>query len=307
MRTLILGAGGIGGYFGGRLAEGGADVTFLVRPARAKALATNGLVIASPMGDARIATKTMTRDSLDGVYDLVILSCKAYDLDDAIAAIRPAVGEQTTILPLLNGLAHLDALDAAFGAPRAIGGTAHISTTLADDGTIRHLAKLEQLTFGERDGGASARGEAIAALMAKATFTTVSSEAILQDMWEKFVFITAAAAVTCLMRANVGAIVAAADGDRLTRTMLGECEGVAAAAGFPVRPKAREMGLSFLTTPGSPFTASMLRDIEAGREIEADHLQGDMIRRGKAEGVATDLLQVAFCHLQAYRNRRPRA
>lgn len=305
MRTLILGAGGIGGYFGGRLAQTDADVTFLVRDARATMLAANGLVIESPMGDARLAVKTVTREAIDGAYDLVALSCKAYDLDAAIDAIKPAVGAHTTILPLLNGLAHLDALDAAFGAGHVLGGTAHISVALAEDGTIRHLNKLEMLTFGERNGGAdSARCDAIADLLAKGAFKTARSDTIMRDMWEKFAFITAAAAITGLMRASVGAIVAADDGDRLTRAMLAECEAVAAAAGFAVRPKAREMGITFLTTPGSSFTASMLRDLEAGRQIEADHLQGDMIRRGNAHGVATDLLRVAFCHLQAYQNRR---
>lgn len=305
MKTLILGAGGIGGYYGGRLAEAGADVTFLVRPAREARLKADGLVIESPLGDAKLAVKTVTRESLVGAYDLIVLSCKAYDLDAAIEAIRPAVGDRTTILPLLNGIAQLDRLDAAFGAEHVIGGAAHISVTLADGGTIRHLNKLELVTFGERDGNAeSARCAAVASLFARARFDARRSDSILQDMWEKFAFITAAAAITCLMRASVGAIMATDDGERLTRTMLDECQAVAAAEGFSVRPKAKEWGTTFLTTPGSDFAASMLRDLEAGRAVEADHLQGDMMRRGAACGVATDLLRVAYCHLQAYQNGR---
>ena len=302
MRTLVLGAGGIGGYFGGRLVEAGADATFLVRPARAEHLRAHGLRIESPFGDARIAVKAVTAAA--DRYDLVLLSCKAYDLDDAIAAIRPAVGSGTSILPLLNGLAHLDALEAAFGAAPVLGGAAFISAALAADGTVRHLNKLQGLTFGARSPDQQARCEAIETLLRTASFDTERSDDVLQEMWEKFAFITAAASITCLMRAPVGAIMVAADGERLTLQMLGECEAVAAASSHPISAKAQGWARPFLTKRGSDFTASMLRDLEAGGRIEADHLQGDMIARGAALNVATDLLKVAYCHLQAYANRR---
>ena len=304
MRTLILGAGGIGGYFGGRLAQAGADVTFLVRPARAERLKADGLQIESPGGDARIVAVNATTEP-DGAFDLVILSCKAYDLDAAITAIRPAVGARTTILPLLNGVAHLERLDAALGSDHVIGGTAHISVTLAKDGTIRHLSALQRVTYGERDPAAPrARCDAIEALFATAAFERNRSDTIMQEMWEKFAFITAAAAITCLMRASVGAIMAAEDGERQIRTMLAECATVAAAAGYQLRPKAVDWSTHFLTMPGSAFTASMLRDLEAGAQVEAQHLQGDMIRRGKALGIDTVLLRTAYAHLQAYQARQ---
>ena len=304
MRILILGAGAIGGYYGGRLAAAGRDVTFLVRPARAAILAAKELVIASPNGDVTVKAKTVTRDTLADPFDLVILGCKAYDLADAIEAVRPAVGPDTTVLPLLNGLAHLETLDAAFGAGRVISGAAHISVTLAKDGTIRHFAKLDSLTFGERAGGRSARCDAIASAFAGAGFKSVPSDNVMQVMWEKFALITAASALTGAMRAPIGAIVAARDGLALSREMIAECEAVAAAAGVPVRPQAHTLTTGLLTSAGSPFTASMLRDIEGGAEIECEHLQGDMIRRAEALGVPTPLLVMAYCHLQAYRNRR---
>ncbi len=304
MRILILGAGAIGGYYGGRLAAAGRDVTFLVRPARAATLAEKDLVITSPNGDAAVKARTVTRDRLAADYDLVVLGCKAYDLPDAIEAVRPAAGPGTTILPLLNGLAHLETLDAAFGADNVIGGCAHISVTLAKDGTIRHFAPLDTLTFGERAGGTSARCGAIAKAFAGAGFKSVPSDNVMQVMWEKFALITAASGLTGAMRAPVGAIVATRDGARLSREMIAECEAVAAAAGVPVRAQAHTMTTGLLTAAGSPFTASMLRDIEAGAEIECEHLQGDMIRRAEALGVATPVLAMAYCHLQAYRNRR---
>lgn len=300
MRTLILGAGGIGGYFGGRLAETGADVTFLVRPRRAEILREEGLTIDSPLGDAYLDVKLATREPLDGPYDLVLLSCKAYDLETAMEAVRPAVGPNTSILPLLNGVAQMDTLDAAFGTQAVLGGLAHISVTLAANGGIRHLNRLQRLTLGARNEAQQRRCEAVAEFLSKAPFKTRLSDNVMQDMWEKFAFITAASAVTCLMRANVGAIMEARDGRLLTLKMLNECNAVAAAAGFPISAKARGWAEPFLTEPGSDFKASMLRDVESGAKVEADHLQGDMIRRGEKHGVATDLLRVAFCHLQAY-------
>lgn len=304
MNILILGAGGIGGYFGGRLAAIGADVTFLVRAARAEILRQQGLVIRSPLGDASIAPKLITQAEEPAA--LILLSCKAYDLDDAIAAIRPAVGPDTIILPALNGLAHLDALDAAFGPEKTLGGLAHISATIAADGTIHQLSKLQSLSFGARSQAQDAACDKVAGLLAGAPFDLRRSASIMQEMWEKFAFITAAAGITGLMRASVGAIMAADEGERLIRTMLDECNNVAAASGFAVRPKARDWALNLLTQKDSDFTASMLRDIEARGRIEADHLQGDMIQRGEDLGVATDLLRIAYCHLQAYETRRAR-
>lgn len=304
MRILVLGAGGIGGYFGGRLAERGADVTFLVRDKRAELLRGGGLRIESPFGDATIDAKTATTSTLNGHHDLILLGCKAYDLDTAIAAIAPAVGPRTTILPLLNGLAHMDRLDETFGAERVVGGVAHISVTLAPDGTIRHLNKLHTLTYGPREAGQAARCDAVGKLLDGARFEVRRSDKIMQDMWEKFAFITAASAITCLMRAPIGAIVAADEGERMIAKMLDECDAVAAAEGYPARAKAKEWARPFLTAKGSDFKASMLRDLEAGAKVEADHLQGDMIRRGAAKGVATNLLDVAYCQLQAYQAER---
>ncbi len=302
MRILVLGAGGIGGYYGGRLVEAGADVSFLVRPARADLLRANGLHIESPLGNARLAVHAV--EQAESAYDLVLLSCKAYDLDDAVAAIGPAVGPATTIVPLLNGLAHLDRLDAAFGPQIVLGGLAHISAVLTADGTIRHLNKLQTLTLGPRTPDQTSRCDAVEAALRTASFATKRSEDVLQDMWEKFAFITAAAAITCLMRASTGAIMDTDDGKRLTLALLAECDAVASASGYAIRAKAQGWAQPFLTQRGSDFTASMLRDLEAGGRIEADHLQGDMIARGAALGVPTDLLKVAYCHLQAYQNRR---
>jgi 2-dehydropantoate 2-reductase len=302
MRILVLGAGGTGGYFGGRLSQAGCDVTFLVRPARAARLRAEGLVIRSPLGDARLSVPVTEASALAPDYDLVLLSCKAYDLDDAIQAIAPAMRRpDVAVLPLLNGLKHFDALDAAFGAAQVLGGLCHISAALNAAGEIEHLNRLQSLTFGERDAAVPRdRCERIAATFARASFDSRHTSNILAHLWEKFAFMAAGASLTCLMRASVGNIVATPEGARVARQMIGECAAIAGAAGYPVREKAGKFTEEVLTAPGSPFKASMLRDIEAGRRLEVNHLVGDLLRRGRELGQPVQLLEIALAHLLAY-------
>ena len=232
MRVLVVGAGAIGGYFGGRLLQAGNDVTFLVRPRRAAELAAAGLVIKSPNGDVTLKNPPMVQaDRLNEKFDVVLLSCKAFDLDDAIKSFAPAVGPQTSIIPLLNGMLHLDLLDAKFGRDRVLGGLCAIAVTLNDKREVVHLQPMQSLTFGERDGKVSDRVRAIADVMASGKFGSVASETILQDMWEKWVFLASLAASTCLMRASVGHILAAPGGKDFILGMLDECSAVAAAEG----------------------------------------------------------------------------
>ena len=304
MKILVLGAGGIGGYFGGRLAAAGADVTFLVRPKRAVQLADKGLVIKSPHGDMRHAVNTVLAEDLKPLYDLVMFACKAFDLDGAITAITPAIGPHTAILPSLNGLRHIDALQETFGAARVLGGLAQIAVTLTPEGEIRHLSDFHLLVFGERSGGNSPRCEAFAQICAGANFTSRLSDNINLELWEKFVFLATLAGMTCLMHAGVGAIMRADDGETLMRDMLEECRRIAAAAGHPPRADVMARYAGLLTERGSGFSASMLRDIERGGPIEGDHIVGDMLRRGKALGLATPLLRTALCSLQTYERGR---
>ena len=300
---LVLGAGAVGGYFGGRLAEAKADVTFLVRPARAAALKEHGLVIESAFGDVTIPVKTVTADTLSGFFDTVLLTAKAYDLEPAIVAIQPAVGPETAILPVLNGLVHLDRLDAAFGRERVLGGVAYIAATMTAEGTIRHLNRIHGITFGERSGEISRRVEKIAQTFAATPVSAKASDNIMTDMWEKFVMISSLAGMNCLMRGSVGDILAADDGEGLILELLAECEAVAAASGFPPRPQHREQCRTMLTERGSSFSASMRRDLEAGLRTEGEQILGDMLRRARANGIVTPLLQAAVCHLQVHELR----
>lgn len=300
MRILVLGAGAIGGYFGARLVESGADVTFLVRPARAAVLARDGLVVHSARGDFRRPVRTLTAP--DAPFDLVILSAKSYDMDSAIDAIRPAVGASTRVLPLLNGLAHLDALDDAFGSGRVLGGLCHISVTLEPDGAIRQFGALERLAFGDRTG-APVREDISNALRALGEHV-VERPDVVDAMWDKFAFIAALAGGTCLMRDAVGAIVATADGAVLMTRLHDECRAVAAASGHAPGPEAVANARAILTAAGSPLKASMLRDLERGARTECEHILGDLRRRAAAFGLDVPLLSAALAHLRVYEAAR---
>ncbi|MFN7087176.1 MAG: 2-dehydropantoate 2-reductase [Burkholderiales bacterium] len=307
MKILVLGAGGIGGYFGGRLAAAGADVTFVVRPRRAEQLRQNGLVIKSPRGDLRQPVTALLAQQLRPGYDLVFLTCKAYDLASAIETVAPAVDSRTALLPALNGISHLDVLKEKFGKDRVLGGVAQIAATLTLEGEIHHLSDFHVLGFGELGGEHSPRCEDFARLCAPAGFTSRLSDDIQLELWEKFVFLCTLAAMTCLMRANVGAIARSEDGATLMREMLEECRKVAAASGHEPRPEIMARYATLLTDRGSAFTASMLRDIERGGLTEGEHIVGDMLRRARALDIDAPLLRVARAHLQAYEQGRSTA
>jgi 2-dehydropantoate 2-reductase len=305
MRILVVGAGAIGGYFGGRLLQAGRDVTFLVRLRRAAELASAGLVIKSPNGDVTLKDPpTVQADKLDETFDVVLLSCKAFDLDDAIKSFAPAVGPQTAIVPLLNGMLHMDVLDKKFGRERVLGGLCAIAVTLNDKREVVQLAPMQSLNFGERDGKMSNRVRAIAEVFASGNFGSVASERITQEMWEKWVFLASLAASTCLMRTSVGNILAAPGGKDFMLGMLDECSAVATAEGHAPSGPFFERVRGMLTTEGSEMTASMFRDIKAGAPVEADHVIGDLIARGDAAKVPVPRLRTAYTHLKAYEKQR---
>ncbi len=306
-RILVLGAGAVGGYFGGRLLAAGRDVTFLVRSARAAKLAAGGLRIESALGDATLERPpTVTAEQLasragDG-YDLVLLTCKAYDLADAVDAVAPAVGPATTVVPLLNGLRHLDVLDARFGAKRVTGGLCLIGSTLADDGTVRHLNRVHGLVWGARDAALADAAAALEPVLCDAGFDARRSDQILLEMWEKWVMLATLAAGTTLMRAPVGAINASDDGKRFLHALLDETRAVSAARGFAMRDNVAAQVVDMIDAPGSKMAASMFRDIGRQGPTEGSHVIGDLIDR--AGDVPVPMLRLAWVGLQAYEAQR---
>jgi 2-dehydropantoate 2-reductase len=304
MRFLVVGAGSIGGYFGGRLLEAGRDVTFLVRPGRAAKLAQTGLVLRSPVGDFTEAhPKLVVAGDTAEPFDLVLLSCKSYDLEGAIDSVAPFVGPRTAVLPLLNGMAHMDALDAKFGPERVLGGLCLISTTLDADGHIIHMMPNHALVFGARTGDCVTDIAAAAATFSGAKFDVRASEMILQEMWEKWVLIATAGGLTCLMRGTIGDLVAAG-GAAVATDLLGECAAVAAANGYPPRDAAMARMTTMFTAAGSGLTASMFRDLEQGGRIEGEQILGDLLRRGDA--AASPVLRLATVHVRTYTARKAR-
>ena len=308
MRILMVGAGAIGGYFGGRLLDAGRDVTFLVREGRAQELERDGLIVRSPLGNIEyLSPPQVMAAMLDTTFDLIVLSCKAYDLDTAMESFAPAVGPDTLILPLLNGMAHLDRLAERFSPANVLGGQCLISLDRDASGVILHLNDTNQLSFGERDGGLTPRIQQVADALGNAGFDAVLSEQITQEMWEKWCFIATGAGITGSMRASIGDVVASG-GEGLILTLLDECARVADHAGYPLRSETRQRFEKMLTTPGSKMTASMLRDIERGAPIEVEHVFGELItRRPGADRSPADSLSAldyVYLHLRTYEARR---
>jgi 2-dehydropantoate 2-reductase len=303
MRILVVGAGAIGGYFGARLAEAGRDVTFLVRRKRAEQLA-HGLYVRSPKGDVSIATpKTVTEATLREHFDLVLLSCKSFDLAGAIESFSAAMGPNSVVLPLLNGLAHIDILLERFGKQAVMGGQCQISTTLDAQGRVVHLNDWHTLGFGELDGTASPRLGQVSEIFANAGFDSQPTLTILRDMWEKWIFIASMAGITCLMRAALGDIVSAG-GESIALSLFEECGNIAGANGHVPRPQIVERIRKTLAAPGSTLTASMLRDMESGKMTEHEHVLGDLL--GRARGLNAPVLALCLTHLRAYEARRMR-
>lgn len=305
MRILVLGAGALGGYFGGRLLEAGAEVAFLVRPGRRAQLEREGLVIESPFGALRRKVATLTAEEAAPGWDLVLLACKAYDLEDAIAAIRPAVDQRTAILPVLNGLSHIGRLQREFGDGAVLGGLAKIQATLAPDGRVRHLNDWRWLTFGELDGRMSPRVLALADLAARAPGVVAQAVPdIAFRMWEKLVHLGTSAIGTVLMRANVGEIARAPGGAAFLHRVLERNAAIAAANGHPMRPEFLAEYRALFADPTSAYSTSMLRDLEAGGRIESDHILGFLLEAARRAGVPAEIHEAAFLHAKAYEQRR---
>jgi 2-dehydropantoate 2-reductase len=303
MRILCLGAGAIGGFFGARLIEGGADVTFLVRPNRQKALAEHGLCLESPFGNFSRPVKTVA--AVQGeAFDYIVLTCKAYDLASAMAAIAPAVGHNTAIVPLLNGVAHIDLLNEKFGRDRVLGGVAKIAVTLTPEGTIKHLNDWRYITFGEQSGGLSERVLALKAVFDKSSAVAAAVPNIMQIMWEKIVHLTTVAGMTCLMRANLGEIARTRDGIELMLGYLARNAEIAARTGYPPSEAFMSEYRALFSDKNSSYTASMLRDIEKRGPIEADHIMGFMLDKAVALQIDSSLHRVVYTHLKSYEQRR---
>ncbi|MEV4638847.1 ketopantoate reductase family protein [Actinoplanes sp. NPDC049548] len=303
MRTLVVGAGATGGYFGGLLAGAGRDVTFLVRPRRAAALAERGLRILSPGDERVIPVRTVTADALDGPYELIVLAVKSFGLEQAIADVRPAVGPRTVIVPLLNGIRHIGVLVEEFGADRVYGGVCMIAGTMNDQGDVVRMTGLHRLAYGPLEGSDD-RLDAVAGALSGAEFESQPSAQIVQEMWEKWVFLASLGVVTTLMRATVADVTAAPGGVAFAGAVAEEAIAVASAAGHPPRESAQAFLRTSITARDVPTTSSMYRDMVAGAPVEADAIVGDLVAYAEQHRIPVPLISAAWTNLSIYSRGR---
>lgn len=301
MRILVVGAGGIGGYFGGRLAQAGRDVTFLVRPRRRDQIQARGLEIVSPHGDLALHPAMVTAGRIGRPFDLILLAVKSYSLEGAMEDFAPAVGAGTLIVPGLNGMRHLEILARRFGAQAVLGGVCRVSTEVEAHGKIRQLADFQSWSYGELDGTRSTRIEPVDAALSGAGFAASISDDIAGEMWRKWVLLATLGSINCLLRGAIGQIAAVADGPLVCLSILHECAAIAQACGQPQKDDFIAQQEKMLTAPGSPLTSSMYRDLKKGLPVEADAIVGDLLARGKEQGVQTPLLAAAYVNLSIYR------
>jgi 2-dehydropantoate 2-reductase len=303
MRLLVVGAGSTGGYFGGRLMQAGRDVTFLVRPARAAALRDNGLRLVSPHGDATLHPKIVTAGQISAPYDALLLTLKGFQLQAALADIAPAIGQETMILSVLNGMRHMDVLRARFSAHNLIGCVLKVSTVLESDGRIVQLTPLQDLAYGELDGQLTPRIQALDAYLKGADIGARLSSAISRELWEKWTVLASLGAITCLIRGTIGEVEASPGGAAFAVRLLEEVVGIVRAVGEAPSAAFLKSAREVLTAKGSGLTSSMFRDVQRGRPIEVEDIIGDLVARGTRAGIVAPLLSAAYTYLSLYQRR----
>jgi 2-dehydropantoate 2-reductase len=303
MRLLVVGAGSTGGYFGGRLAQAGRDVTFLVRPSRAARLRETGLHMVSPHGDATVQPQVVIADGIVAPYDAILLTVKGFQLEAALNDIAPAVGPDTMILPVLNGMNHMETIARRF-SPRNLAGCAlKVATVLEDDGSIVQLTPLQDLAYGELDGSDTARMRELDGFFSGVDIGARRSPVIHREMWEKWVLLAAAGAITCLMRGTVGQVQACPGGTAFASGLLDEVVAIVSAVGVPPSGDFLAAARAQLTAKGSPLVSSMFRDVQRGRPVEVENIIGDLIRHAETAGLPSPLLSAAYIHLLVYQNQ----
>jgi 2-dehydropantoate 2-reductase len=307
MKILVVGAGAVGGYFGGRLAQAKRDVTFLVRAKRVEEMKAKGLQIVSPHENLTLHPNTTTAGQITGAYEVILLAVKSYTLPGAMNDFAAAVGPETMILPMLNGMRHIDLLVARFGAHAVLGGVCLVATEIDQDGRIRQLADFQSLTYGELDGQSTSRLQELDETLRGAGFGAAISSHILHDMWEKWVQIAAVGTISCLMRGNIGDIVSIPGGAELSQAALRECADIAIACGHRPSDDFLKQQTALLTTPGSQLTSSMYRDLKKGAPVEVDTILGDLLEHGRKYGLTMPILQAAFVNLSIYQRGRDHA
>jgi 2-dehydropantoate 2-reductase len=300
MRLLVVGAGSTGGYFGGRLMQAGRDVSFLVRPARAAALRAQGLRLVSPHGDALLQPTVVTAGGISAPYDVLLVTLKGFQLEAALDEMAPAIAPDTLILPVLNGMRHMDVLAARFSAHNLIGCVLKVSTVIEDDGRIVQLNRLQDLAYGELDGRVTPRIQLLDAFLKGADIGARLSTHITRELWEKWALLSSLGAITCLMRGTIGEVVASPGGTAFALSLLDEVLAITRAVGEPPSDAFVKSAREILTASGSGLASSMFRDVQRGRPVEVETIIGDLLGRATRAGLTAPLLSAAYTHLSVY-------
>jgi 2-dehydropantoate 2-reductase len=308
MKLAIMGAGALGCYFGGRLVQSGADVTFVARGAHLKALQRDGLRIESPLGNALVAPVRATDDPSEiGPVDMVLFLVKLYDTEESARAMAPLLGPETAVASFQNGIDAWTRIGAIVGEERVLGGTAVISAAIRSPGVVSHVGSFARLTFGEFDGRASARCEALRAALERAGVEAAVVPDIRVKIWEKFIVLSAFSAVTALTRLPIGDVLADPQCRDLFAAAIAETHAVGRAACPALADDAGERALALAHGFPKSMRASMLDDLERGKRLELEHLSGAVARLGAAHGVATPVHEVAYKALHPFLEGRPPA
>jgi 2-dehydropantoate 2-reductase len=294
MRILVVGAGATGGAFGTLLQEAGRDVTYLVRQRRQEVLRRDGLRFISPSADRTHSVQTITAPDRSEAFDLILVTVKATAFEGVLGELGAFVGAESRIIPILNGMAHVDRLEQQYPG-QVLGGLARIVATLDGD-VVRQQVPLTSLTVGGLNGNPVPTEVSEALDVPGVDFSVVDD--VTGALWEKWVFIAAAGIVNCLFRAAVGRIIDAG-GQSTILEAISETEAVAAAAGHPVSDAGHAQAVGILTEPGSAFTSSLFRDLSAGLPSEAEHILGDLAGRARSLNVPAPLLDVTLIQIRA--------
>lgn len=301
MRILVVGAGAIGGYFGGRLLEKGEDVTFLVREKRFKQLSENGLVINSLHGNIKLEPKLIMSREKTAPFDVILLSTKAYHLEGAIDSIRPYIGKDTMILPLLNGIAHIDYLVKEFGEKHVLGGLCFIESTLDENGHVIQTSPNHDLVFGERNGEMTERIQALQKVFAGTKAQFQFSEDILREMWEKYLFISTFSGITTIMRAPIGPIRETPTGKQVIKAIAEEVLSIMKAIDAPIDSNINHTTLAKIDRMNKEMKSSMQRDMEKGLPTEANHIFQYLLDHAVKNTIPTPNLQLIYTNLIVYK------
>jgi 2-dehydropantoate 2-reductase len=287
MRIAVVGTGGVGGYFGGRLAAAGADVHFIARGAHLQAMRANGLRIISPKGDVHVPRVNATDDpAAIGPADVVLFAVKLYDTAAAAAMLPPLVGPATIVLPFQNGVDGIDIVARAVGPEHTGGGTCYVSAAICEPGVITHTA-MDHLIFGELDGSRSPRLEQLLTACQRTNFQSTLSADITVDIWTKFTRLSVLSGMTTVARSPLGVIMRDPDLRAMLKAAVAEALAVAHAKGIAVRGDMVEDVVKAYDALPPQTKASMLVDLEHGRRLELPWLSGAVVRIGREVGVPT--------------------